>query len=102
MMPRSTRLRTDLQHMAARLKMSLAVKRCCVRIRATALARISHGGWDPGLTLCALGYCVIRIWNNNVIETLDGVLQTLLSELEKRPLTPALSPPAGRGRRLEP
>jgi len=48
--------------------------------------------------LCALGYRVIRIWNNDVIENLDGVLQTLLSELEKRPLTPTLSPQAGRGR----
>jgi very-short-patch-repair endonuclease len=48
--------------------------------------------------LCALGYRVFRIWNNDVIENLDGVLQTLLSELEKRPLTPPLSPQAGRGR----
>ena len=48
--------------------------------------------------LCALGYRVLRIWNNEVIENLDGVLQTLLSELEKQPLTPALSPQAGRGR----
>jgi very-short-patch-repair endonuclease len=47
--------------------------------------------------LCALGYRVIRVWNNDVIENLDGVLQRLLSELEKSPLTPALSPPAGRG-----
>jgi very-short-patch-repair endonuclease len=31
----------------------------------------------------ALGYRVIRIWNNDVIENLDGVLQNLLSELEK-------------------
>jgi len=46
----------------------------------------------------ALGYRVIRIWNNDVIENLDGVLETLLSELEKSPLTPALSPQAGRGR----
>jgi very-short-patch-repair endonuclease len=48
--------------------------------------------------LCTLGYRVIRIWNNDVIENLDGVLQRLLSELEKSPLTPALSPQAGRGR----
>jgi very-short-patch-repair endonuclease len=48
--------------------------------------------------LCALGYRVIRIWNNDVIENLDGVLQTLLSELERPPLIPALSPQAGRGR----
>jgi very-short-patch-repair endonuclease len=49
-------------------------------------------------TLCALGYRVIRIWNNDVIENPDGVLQRLLSELEQSPLTPALSPQAGRGR----
>jgi very-short-patch-repair endonuclease len=49
--------------------------------------------------LCALGYRVVRIWNNDVIENLDGVLQRLLlSELEKSPLTPSLSPLAGRGR----
>jgi very-short-patch-repair endonuclease len=48
--------------------------------------------------LCALGYRMIRIWNNDVIENLDGVLQKLLSKLEKQPLTPALSPQAGRGR----
>jgi len=48
--------------------------------------------------LSALGYRVIRFWNNDVIENLDGVLETLLSELEKPPLTPALSPQAGRGR----
>ena len=48
--------------------------------------------------LFAAGYRVIRIWNNDVIENLDGVLQTLLSELEKLPLTPSLSPQAGRGR----
>ena len=48
--------------------------------------------------LCANGYPLIRIWNNNVIDNVDGVLQTLLSELEKGPLTPALPPQAGRGR----
>jgi very-short-patch-repair endonuclease len=48
--------------------------------------------------LRALGYRVIRIWNNDVIDNLGGVLQRLLSELEKQPLTPSLSPQAGRGR----
>jgi len=48
--------------------------------------------------LSALGYRVIRIWNNDVIENVDGVLQMLSSELEKQPLTPSLSPRAGRGR----
>jgi very-short-patch-repair endonuclease/SAM-dependent methyltransferase len=47
--------------------------------------------------LSAQGYRVIRIWNNDVIEDLDGVVQMLLAELGKQPLTPALSPQAGRG-----
>jgi very-short-patch-repair endonuclease len=34
------------------------------------------------------------------IENLDGVLQTLLPELEQQPLTPARSPQARRGRYL--
>ncbi len=48
--------------------------------------------------LCALGYRVIRIWTTMSLRMVGGVLQTLLSELEKPPLTPALSPQAGRGR----
>jgi very-short-patch-repair endonuclease len=51
--------------------------------------------------LCALGYRVIRFWNNDVIDNLDEVLETIESELEKGPLTPP-SPrkrtQAGRGR----
>jgi very-short-patch-repair endonuclease len=33
--------------------------------------------------LTVLGYRVIRIWNNEILANLEGVLQTLLSELEK-------------------
>jgi very-short-patch-repair endonuclease len=33
--------------------------------------------------LSALGYRIIRIWNNDVIENIDGVLQSLLSELRR-------------------
>jgi very-short-patch-repair endonuclease len=33
--------------------------------------------------LAALGYRVIRIWNNDVIENIDGVLEMLLSELQR-------------------
>ena len=29
------------------------------------------------------GYRVVRFWNNEVTENLDGVLQTLMAELEK-------------------
>jgi very-short-patch-repair endonuclease len=33
--------------------------------------------------LAALGYRVIRMWNNDVIENIDGVLEMLLSELRR-------------------
>ena len=33
--------------------------------------------------LAALGYRVIRIWNNDVIGNIDGVLEMLLSELRR-------------------
>jgi hypothetical protein len=46
------------------------------------------GGRDS--ELCAIGYRMLLIWNNNVIENLDGTLETVLSELEKKRLTPAL------------
>jgi very-short-patch-repair endonuclease len=49
-------------------------------------------------TLCALGYRVIRIWNNDVIENLDGVSKCSCPNSKNGPLTPTLSPQAGRGR----
>jgi very-short-patch-repair endonuclease len=48
---------------------------------------------DPAL--CAFGYRVIRVWNNDIIDNLDGVLRRLLSELEKSPLTPDPLPASG-------
>ena len=41
--------------------------------------------------VCGLGYRVIRFWNNDVVDNLDGVLQTLQSELENCP-SPRPSP----------
>jgi hypothetical protein len=40
---------------------------------------------------------VIRFWNNDVIDNLDGVLETLQSELERRPLTPPSPRKRGEG-----
>ncbi|MGH7097874.1 MAG: endonuclease domain-containing protein [Stellaceae bacterium] len=60
----------------------------------------SHADRDRDAVLKALGYRIVRIWNNDVLSNMDGVLQMLRSELDQ-PLTPTLSPQAGRGGRLE-
>ncbi len=41
--------------------------------------------------LATLGYRVFRVWNNDVLANIEGVLQVLKSKLEA-PLTLALSP----------
>ncbi len=48
--------------------------------------------------LAAHGYRVIRFWNNEVIENLDGVLRRVLRELEASPPHPdPLRPEGGEG-----
>src|SRR6266700_976406 len=50
-------------------------------------------------TLEAMGFLVLRFWNNDVHENIDGVLESILIySIGPNPLTPTLSP-AGRGRR---
>jgi very-short-patch-repair endonuclease len=51
--------------------------------------------------LTSQGYSILRFWNNDVIENMDGVLERIAAELEGRqrpptPLTPTLSH-KGRG-----
>ncbi|HEY1257686.1 MAG TPA: DUF559 domain-containing protein [Stellaceae bacterium] len=45
-------------------------------------------------TMRKLGYRTVRIWNNEVLGNIDGVLQMLKSELEKAP-HPNPLPPCG-------
>ena len=59
-----------------------------IRIRATGFPgffqpRPEHAGRDIGRTrlIEAHGYRVIRFWNNEVMENIDGVLQTIAQEL---------------------
>jgi very-short-patch-repair endonuclease len=47
-------------------------------------------------SLCAKGYRVVRFWNNDVLSNLDGVLISLLAELEADP-HPNPLPQAGEG-----
>lgn len=45
--------------------------------------------------LARRGYRVIRFWNNDVIDNIEGVLETIRQELERPHLTPTLSAPGG-------
>ena len=46
--------------------------------------------------LAGHGYRVIRFWNNEVLENLDGVLETVRAEIARCPTSPGLSAPKGR------
>jgi very-short-patch-repair endonuclease len=49
--------------------------------------------------LNALGYRVIRFWNNEVLSNLDGVLTIILHELGLDPANPEAPSPRGSGER---
>ncbi len=58
-----------------------------------------HGPESGGRrTACirSTGYEVVRFWNNDALQNLDGVLETLLDQLRVRTLTQ----PSSRGRGL--
>lgn len=48
--------------------------------------------------LNARGYRVIRFWNNDVLDHLEGVVQTILTALQDHP-PPQPPPQGGRGRK---
>ena len=47
--------------------------------------------------LAVNGYRVIRFWNNDVLANTEGVVQSILSEIENNPTSPRPSPPGRRG-----
>jgi very-short-patch-repair endonuclease len=61
-------------------------------------------GFDKGVRrdavrtayLEAAGYRVIRFWNNEIRENLDGVVETIIAALAEPPPTPSPSPPLAR------
>ncbi len=67
-------------------------------------------GYEAGLRRDAVrssyleeaGYRVLRFWNNEVRENLDGVVETILHRLTEPPPTPSPSPPLAGGGGPEP
>jgi very-short-patch-repair endonuclease len=47
--------------------------------------------------LAKRGYRVLRFWNNEVMENLDGVLEVILAEVQRSPTSPQPSPPQRGG-----
>src|ERR1700732_92266 len=47
----------------------------------------------------AMGYLVLRFWNNDVIQNIDGVLEEILSTLEQHRSEPPLPDPLPNGER---
>ena len=45
----------------------------------------------------AAGYRVLRFWNNDVLNNIDGVMQTIVDAVRAAPPTPDPSPPQERG-----
>ena len=43
------------------------------------------------------GYRVLRFWNNEVLENIEGVVETIMSAVSVAPPTPDPSPPQERG-----
>jgi very-short-patch-repair endonuclease len=57
-------------------------------------------GYDEARTawLKARGYCVLRFWNNDVMENQEGVIEKILEALHRGRCSPLPSPPPERGR----
>jgi len=47
--------------------------------------------------LNAQGYRVLRFWNNDVLDNIDSVIETIISVFRTAPPTPDPSPPQERG-----
>jgi very-short-patch-repair endonuclease len=66
----------------------------------------AHADYDAGRTalLQALGYRVIRFWDNDALSNTNGVIQRIAEALSATaaPLTPALSPEGRGGRSGDP
>ncbi|HXQ50220.1 MAG TPA: endonuclease domain-containing protein [Stellaceae bacterium] len=75
---------------------------CPARKLAIELDGGQHAGQTEADTartadLARHGYRVIRFWNGDVLENLEGVLETIHAALAANPTSPRPSPPQGGG-----
>jgi very-short-patch-repair endonuclease len=71
-------------------------KKLVIELDGSQHAVQSHEDEVRTAELASSDYRVIRFWNNNVIEHLSSVLETIQRDLETAPPHPALSAPLGR------
>lgn len=72
------------------------VKKLVIELDGSQHAEQIAGDDRRSSELASHGYRVIRFWNNDVIENLTSVLETVHRALENNPPHPALSAPEGQ------
>jgi very-short-patch-repair endonuclease len=82
--------RVRRQHPAGRYIADFAIPACKLAIEIDGGQHMAALEADAQRTrvLAEHGYRVIRFWNNDVLENLEGVLATILAEMEKAPTSP--------------
>jgi BirA family biotin operon repressor/biotin-[acetyl-CoA-carboxylase] ligase len=78
------------QHPIGRRIVDFACPRCKLAIELDGGQHDAQARADARRTaeIAAHGYRVIRFWNNDVIDNLDGVLETIRRELAASPTSP--------------
>ena len=82
------------------MRTSRATRRLVIEVDGGQHNEAAHAAADAtrAAYLNAKGYRVLRFWNNEVLENVDGVLETIDQALKlTSPPTPDPSPPTGGG-----
>ena len=72
---------------------TLAERRLWTRLRAGQHAEGREADAARTARLERLGYRVIRFWNHEVLENVEGVVEAILAELRERKGPPSRPPP---------
>ena len=77
---------------------AIPAKKLVVEVDGGQHAKAMEADASRSEALAKYGYRVIRFWNIEVLENLDGVLDVIVRELGESPTSPQPSPPPGAER----
>lgn len=66
-------------------------------VMAGLVPAMTKGNASRTAYLNAQGYCVLRFWNNDMLDNIEGVLDAIIGAIHLAPPTPHPSPPLTRG-----